>query len=119
MKLKATLTKSANSLNSIKYILDKEQLKLIYIAHFHSHINCCSNLFSLIHNRSKIQIFLMQKRAIRTVCGVGYLAHTELLFKTENILPFAKFLKCLCTIILTLSFLKLLMVCGCTSGKNT
>lgn len=88
--LKSKLNKGIFGLNSMKDILDKERLLLIYNAHFHSHLNYCSNIFGLLSSTLTEQLFLLQKKAIRIVCNKGFLAHTKELFRQEFILPFSK-----------------------------
>ena len=46
--LKSKLGKGIFSLNSLKGILGKEQQKMIYNAHFNSHLNYCSNILNLL-----------------------------------------------------------------------
>ena len=88
--LKSKLASGIFSLKSLKGVLDKERLKLVYYAHFHSHLYYCSNIFSLFIKTLADQIFILQKKAIRIICNVVHLAYTQNLFKTEEILPFEK-----------------------------
>ena len=60
--LKSKLNKGIFGLNSMKDILDKERLLLIYNAHFHSHLNYCSNIFGLLSSTLTEQLFLLQKK---------------------------------------------------------
>ena len=85
--LKSKLNKGIYALNATKNIFEPEQLKQIFYAFFHSHLNYCSNIFNMLPKRVFDQLFLLQKKAIRLVCGAGYLAHTKPLFKSQNILP--------------------------------
>ena len=73
-------------LNQMKHILDKAHLKLLYNSYIKSHIEYCCNIFCLA-NKSYIKpILLLQKRAIRIICGANYRDHTQPLFKHEHIL---------------------------------
>lgn len=85
--LQAKLSRAIFSLNFTKQFLDKKLLKLIYYAHFHSHLNYCINLLSALNITDLNKLILIQKKAIRIVCGVGFLEHTRPLFIQENILP--------------------------------
>ena len=55
--------KGIYSLNATRNIFDK-QLKMIFYAFFHSHINYCSNLFNALTNNLKDQIFISQKKQL-------------------------------------------------------
>ena len=75
------------SLNQMKHILDKAHLKILYFSYVKSQIDYCSNIFMLANQYSLKPIFLLQKRAIRIICGTGFRDHTLNLFKDEKILP--------------------------------
>ena len=80
-------------LNQMKHILDKAHLKLLYNSYIKSHIEYCCNIFCLA-NKSYIKpILLLQKRAIRIICGANYRDHTQPLFKHEHILPINELIK--------------------------
>ena len=80
-------------LNQMKHILDKQHLKLLYNSYIKSHIEYCCNIFCLA-NKSYIKpILLLQKRAIRIICGANYRDHTQPLFKYERILPINELIK--------------------------
>ena len=96
--LKSKLGKGIFSLNSMKGILGKKQLKMIYFANFHSHLNYCSNLFNLLPNTLTEQIYLLQKKAIRIMSNSTYLAHTKPIFLSEEILPFRFLIEYNCTL---------------------
>ena len=86
--LRAKLSKSIFSLKAMKGILNKDCLKLVYYAHFFSHLTYSANIFCLCSNTLIKQIEVIQKKAIRIVCGVGSLHHTHELFVREEILPY-------------------------------
>lgn len=85
--LQAKLSRAIFSLNFTKQFLDNKLLRLIYFAHFHSHLNYCVNLLSILNTTDLNQLILLQKKAIRIITGSGYLDHTRPLFLQEEILP--------------------------------
>lgn len=91
--LHGQLSKSIYSLVTLKNYLDKDCLKLVYYAHFHSHINYCSNLFSMASKKSLNPIIILQKKAIRILTNSHYRQHTSQLFKDEGILPFEQLIE--------------------------
>ena len=82
--------KGLHSLNSMKHILDKDRLKMIYFAHVHSHLSYCINTFCLMNQTTIKPLILLQKKAIRLICGAEFRAHTLPLFIKEQILPLEK-----------------------------
>ena len=62
--------------------------KLIYLAHIHSHLNYCSNIFSLLSKKDLIRVETLPKKAVRLVCKKIYNSHTALLFIQTVIIPF-------------------------------
>ena len=71
-------------INKVKYILPAHALKSLYYSLIH-----CQIIYGLLawgRAQSVNKIFLLQKRAIRTLCKQQYRNHTNPLFKKENIL---------------------------------
>ena len=64
--LHGQLSKSIYSLNTLKNYLDKDCLKLVYYAHFNSHINYCYNLFSMATKKSFNPIVILQNKSIKS-----------------------------------------------------
>lgn len=87
------VSRAVFSLNQMKNLLDKKHLKLLYSSYVKSQIDYCSNLYTLANKGTLKPIFLLQKRAIRIICGVAYKEHTLPLFKAEKILPIADLCK--------------------------
>ena len=81
------ISRAIYSLNQMKNLLDKAHLKLLYSSYIKSQIDYCSNIFMLASQASLKPIFLLQKRAIRIICGAGFRDNTLPLFKEEKILP--------------------------------
>ena len=80
-------------LKQMKHILNKKHLKLLYNSYIKSHIEYCCNLFCLANLSYIKPILILQKRAIRIICGANYRDHTEPLFKQERILPISNLIK--------------------------
>ena len=87
------ISRAIFSLNQMKNILDKEHLKILYFSYVKSQIDYCSNIFMLGTQTALKPIFLLQKRAVRIICGVGYREPTLNLFKEERILPINETIK--------------------------
>ena len=69
-------------MNRIKKFVPKACLKNIYQSLIHSHLNYGIILWGFDLNKLRI----IQKKAVRILSQAHYLAHTEPLFKKENIL---------------------------------
>ena len=63
-------------------------LQFIYFAHIHSHLNYCSNIFSLLSIKDLIRVQTLQKKAVRLVCKKSYNSHTAPFFIQTAIIPF-------------------------------
>ena len=79
------------------YSLPQESLLSLYYAFFYSHIIYGIEFWSASNVTSQVPIKLLQKRAIRIINHSFYLAHTEPIAKSLNIILYddlVKFLKC-------------------------
>jgi len=84
------ISKGLYALRSVKHILPKKHLKLIYHALVAPHLS-----YGIIfwHSSAKSHLHrlnVLQKKAIRTITNSDYNAPSEPLFKQENILPLEK-----------------------------
>ena len=70
-----------------KNILSSKNLKLIYYSTFHCHLIYAIQIWSCCPTANINELFTLQKTAVRTLCNAKYKAHTEPLFKKEEILP--------------------------------
>ena len=86
------ISKTIGLLNKLKFTLPKYCLKMIYFALIHSYLNYGILLWGF----EAKNIFNLQKKAIRIISKSHYLAHTEPLFKYENILKVEDILKINC-----------------------
>lgn len=89
-----------NKLNGCKYMISCTQsllpshvLRLVYFAHFQSHLMYCLSVWGGIISKQQLKrLFVLQKKCIRVISHKSYNSHTEPLFKELNILPFEKLL---------------------------
>lgn len=82
------VSKAVFSLKIMKNILDKRHLKLLYNSYLRSALDYGSALFTTASKSTIKPITILQKKAIRIICGEGYRAHTASLFKDEKLLRF-------------------------------
>ena len=74
-------------LRAVKNILSQQALKSIYYAIVHSHFIYGIHIWNCTSQRNLNNLFSKQKTAIRIITGPKYIAHSEPIFKTLNILP--------------------------------
>ena len=82
--IRTKLSRSIFALNRVKHIFPHDIMKCLYFSLVHSHI-----MYGILvwGNAKSIQrIEILQKRAIRIINNKSYRAHTEPLFKSNNIL---------------------------------
>ena len=103
--LRSKLSSSNYILNSVKKILPRDCMKLVYYSTFQSHLNYGLLLWGpSMAKKFKDPLTILQKKAIRRVCNETYNAHTEPLFKETGILKLSdnidlevnKFIYCYC-----------------------
>ena len=86
------ISQTIGIMNRIKHYVPLVCLKLIYQSLIHSHLNYGILLWGFeIDN-----IYPLQKKAIRLLTNSHYIAHTEPLFKKENILKIEDIFKLHC-----------------------
>lgn len=86
--LHSKVSKAVFSLKIMKHLLDLKHLKLLYNAYLRSALDYGSALFTTASMTTMKPIIILQKKAIRLVCGAGYRDHTAPLFKREKLLRF-------------------------------
>jgi hypothetical protein len=84
------ISKALYCINKAKNFLSKKALKSLYFALIHPHLLYCSTIYSIASPNNLKRLELLQKRAIRTITKSSFLAHTQLLFSSLNILPLTK-----------------------------
>ena len=88
-KISNKISRNIGVLNNLKNFLPEKTKIIIYHSLIQSHLNYGLILWG--HNCNRI--LLLQKRAIRTISGAKYNAHTEPLFKKLSILRINELLK--------------------------
>ena len=86
--LHSKILKAVFSLRIMKHLLDKKHLTLLYIAYLKSNLEYGSALFTTASQSTIKPIIILQKKAIRLICQVGYREHTAELFKNEKLLRY-------------------------------
>ena len=86
--LHGKIARAVFSLRIMKHILDKRHLKLLYNSYLKSSLEYGCILFTTATKTTIKPISILQKKAIRLICNVGYREHTAILFKNEKILRF-------------------------------
>ena len=81
-KISNKISKNIGILNRLRHVFPQNILKLLYNSLVMPHINYCI----LAWGNTSSRITKLQKRAIRIINGSKYNAHTEPLFKTNNLL---------------------------------
>ena len=83
------ISKSIGILFKLKKLkVPMQILKQIYYSLIYSLLNYNISVYGGTYNTHLNRLFLLQKRAIRLICGESFLAHTDPLFVRTNILKF-------------------------------
>ena len=88
--LKTKLSKALFCINRIKNFVPQKTLKTIYISLFHSHLLYFPIIVNSASKTIVEKIFIMQKKAIRSITNSKYHAHTEHIFLSLKILSYHK-----------------------------
>jgi hypothetical protein len=89
----AKLTRANFCLRRSANVIPEKSLIELYHSLFHSHLLYCINIYSCTSTKNINRIKILQKKAIRIITKSKHNAHTSLLFKKLNILPFESLLK--------------------------
>jgi hypothetical protein len=87
MYVHSKVSKSLFLLNRSKHFLSKFALRLLYFASVHSHLMYCPIILSMACKTQLNRLFVIQKKALRIICGENFHAHTAPLFLDNCILP--------------------------------
>ena len=85
--IRKKLSKALYSLRTVKNVLNRRSLLLIYNSIFHCHLLYAIHIWSCSNAGPLNDLFKLQKTAIRIISGSKFNAHTEPLFKALEILP--------------------------------
>ena len=72
------LSKTIAIMNRTKYILDKNARLILYYSLFLPYMSYCCELWGNTYKSNIECMYLLQKKVVRIVCGVGYREHSEL-----------------------------------------
>jgi hypothetical protein len=87
------VAKSLYFLRSAKRVLTPEALKAIYYSLIHCHLVYGIQIWSCTSTSNYTDLVIKQKNAIRIISLAKYNAHTESLFKKQQILPLPDLVK--------------------------
>ena len=85
--IRKKLSKALYSLRTVKNVLNRRSLLLIYNSIFHCHLLYAIHIWSCSNAGPLNDLFKLQKTAARIISGSKYNSHTEPLFKELEILP--------------------------------
>ena len=73
------------TLHAVKRFLSTDNMKTLYYSLIHSHLSYGTMLWGSAFQYRLRQLEVIQKKAVRNICNVGYNAHTSPLFKQLSI----------------------------------
>ena len=88
--IKSKLSKALFCINRVKNFVPQKTLKTLYLSLFHSHLLYCPLIVSCTSKTNQEKIFIIQKKAIRSITNSNSHTHTEPLFTSLKILPYHK-----------------------------
>lgn len=83
----SNLAKCTGILAKFRYFLPEHIKLIIYNSLFVSHLNYCFLVWGTTTKTNINKIYMLQKKAVRYIANVDYLAHTEELFTRFRISP--------------------------------
>ena len=87
------LSKTIAIMNRTKYILDKNARLILYYSLFLPYMSYCCEVWGNTYKSNSECRYLLQKKVVRIVCGVGYREHTNELFSELRILKLIDIVK--------------------------
>lgn len=84
--LSSQIASGVGIIGRLKYVLPKSVLRTLYFTLIYPHFTYCSTVWSCTRQSYLKRLFLLQKRAVRHICHCGPRDHTDILFKTLNLL---------------------------------
>jgi Reverse transcriptase (RNA-dependent DNA polymerase) len=85
--ISSKLAKSNFIMNRVKNFLPRDAMRTVYFSMIHSHLTYCLPIYSCTTAKNITKIEKAQKKAIRTVYGAKYNAHTANLFSHAKVMP--------------------------------
>ena len=93
MRVNNKLSKSLAIMYKTKHLLNKSALYTLYCSLFLPYVIYCLEIWGSTYITNVNSIFVLQKKAIRLISGVGYREHTNDLFYNLNIIKFLDLVK--------------------------
>ena len=85
--LRGKLQRGLYLLSKLKDLLSTKELRLLYYAHFHSHLTYSISVWGSMISKGNIEILhKLQKQSLRIICKKPFRSHSNPLFKSLNIL---------------------------------
>ena len=85
-KLATKLAQNIGILCKLKHFLPSYILKTIYCSLVLPHLQCCTLIWANAYSTKLNKIRMLQKKPVRIINNSDYLAHSEPLFKQNNLL---------------------------------
>ena len=86
LMIKNKVSKVVGIINSLKWKLPTGILRNLYNSFILPYLTYCTTVWAGVSSNRLKPIFLLQKRLVRIIAGVHYLAHSSPLFKSLNLL---------------------------------
>ena len=86
LMIKNKVCKLVAIINSLKWKLPTGILRNLYNSFVLPYLTYCTTVWAGVSSNRLKRIFLLQKRLVRIIAGVHYLAHSSPLFKSLNLL---------------------------------
>ena len=87
------LSKTIAIMHRTKYLLDKNARLILYYSLFLPYVSYCCEVWGNTYKSNIDCLYLLQKKVVRIVCGVGYRDHTNELFSELRILKLIDIVK--------------------------
>ena len=86
-KISAKIASSLYFIRSAKHVLSEKSLKMLYFSLVHCHLLYCNLIWGCANKSNINSLYLIQKKAIRTISNAKFNAHSLPLFESVNVLP--------------------------------
>ena len=87
------ISKSIGIIKKARQVLAKDTLLTLYYSFVYPYLNYCVHIWGSSCDAVLKKILLLQKKAVRIICGVNRLTHSEPLFNSLSVLTITKLYK--------------------------